>query len=146
MTKIKYINIDSDKCSGCRLCESICSASHADPAYSLVNPARSRIRIFRDEDNDVYIPVLAGPYTDVECLGRNTVMVKGKEYGECSFCRASCPSRDLFREPDTEIPLKCDVCEAVSSEPLCVKWCLSKCLTYAETEEEEEEAAVAKVA
>ncbi len=134
--KVKIINIDADKCSGCRLCESICSAAHADPPFSIVNPARSRIRVVRDESNDVYFPVLAGPYTDVECLGRNTISIKGKEYGECTFCRSACPSRDIFHEPDSEVPLKCDTCEATEGkEPLCVKWCLAKALTYAEREE-----------
>ena len=65
--------------------------------------------------------------------------MKGKEYGECSFCRSSCPSRDLFKEPDADTPLKCDVCEVLDvSEPMCVKWCLSDALTYEEEEVEEE--------
>lgn len=139
MKKIKTIKIDADKCSGCRACEVICSAYHAEPRYSIVNPARSRIRVFWDEGNDVYVPLFAGMYTDVECLGRNVVTIKGKEYGECSFCRCSCPVRDLFKEPDDpDIPLKCDMCgEPPPPEPLCVKWCLSDALTYVEREEED---------
>ena len=65
-----------------------------------------------------------------------------KEYDECAFCRASCPSRDLFKEPDSGLPLKCDMCEG-EDEPLCVKWCMVDALTYEEREEEiEEEAAL----
>jgi benzoyl-CoA reductase subunit BamC len=135
MALIKEIRIDADKCSGCRLCESICSASHEE---SVVNPSRSRIRVFSDQDNDLYFPILAGPFTDVECMGRHTVVIKGKEYGECSFCPASCPSRDIFREPDSDIALKCDMCEQLSPpDPLCVKWCLSDALTYVEREEDD---------
>ena len=119
----------------------ICSAFHAEPQYSIVNPARSRIRVFKDEENDVYVPVIAGVYTDVECVGRDIVVINGKEYGECSFCRSSCPSRDLFKEPDApEIPLKCDMCGEPMPEggPLCVQWCKVDALTYAEREEEED--------
>ena len=138
MKKIKVIKIDDDKCSGCRLCEAICSASHAEPKYSLVNPRLSRIRVFRDEESNIYHPVIAGAYTDVECVGRNTVTIDGKEYSECSFCRCSCPSRSIFKEPDTEIPLKCDMCgEPAPPEPLCVQYCLNDALTYVEREEEE---------
>jgi benzoyl-CoA reductase subunit BamC len=120
----------------------MCSAFHAEPKYSIVNPRRSRIRIFWDEWNDLWVPLLAGEYTEAECLGRTVVKIKGKEYGECSFCRSSCPSRELFKEPDApDIPLKCDMCEEEPPlpEPLCVKWCKSDALTYEEREEEEEE-------
>jgi len=60
------------------------------------------------------------------------------EYDECAFCRASCPSRDLFKEPDSGLPLKCDMCEG-EEEPWCVKWCITDALTYEEREEEVEE-------
>ncbi len=138
-TVIKKIKIDADKCTGCRFCEMICSASHAEPKYGIVNPQRSRIRVFRDEENGLFIPIMAGPYTDVECNGRYSMVIKGKEYGECSFCRASCPSRDLFKEPNKNIPLKCDMCGEPMPKggPLCVRCCLSDALTYVEREEEE---------
>lgn len=136
----KMITIDIDKCNGCRVCEVICSAFHAEPKYSIANPKRSRIRVFSDVENDLYAPILAGQYTDAECNGRNITIINGKEYGECSFCRASCPSRDLFKEPDAQdIPLKCDMCgEPPPPEgPLCMKWCLEKALTYVEIQTEE---------
>ncbi len=78
MKVVKVIKIDADKCSGCRACEAICSAYHAEPKYSIVNPERSRIRIFRDEANDLYVPILAGAYTDAECIGRTTTIIRGK--------------------------------------------------------------------
>lgn len=138
MKKIRTIKVDADKCSGCRSCEVICFAYHAEPRYSIVNPARSRIRVFRDEENDLFVPIIGGPYTEAECNGRSVIVVKGKEYGECSFCRASCPARDLFKEPDSGLPLKCDMCgEPPPPEPLCVKWCLTDALTYIEREEED---------
>ncbi len=139
MKKIRTIKIDTDKCTGCRFCEMICSAFHAEPKYSIVNSQRSRIRVYKDEGKRLFVPIKAGPYTDVECSGRNIIIIKGKEYGECSFCRSSCPSRDLFKEPDSEIPLKCDMCgEPPLPEPLCVKWCLPGALTYHEREEEDD--------
>ncbi len=136
--KIKTIKIDADKCNGCRACEVICSAFHASPQYSSNNPERSRIRVVREPIRDVYLPVYAGEYTAAECMGRDKYVIDGKEYDECNFCRASCPSRTLFKEPDSGLPLKCDLCESDPSltEPLCVKWCITKALTYEEREEE----------
>lgn len=130
---VKTINIDVDKCNGCRACEVICSAFHASPRYSSNNPERSRVRVLRDPIRDVYVPVYAGEYAEAECSGRDRYTINGKEYDECGFCRASCPSRDLFREPDSGLPLKCDMCEG-EEEPLCVKWCLVDALTVSERE------------
>jgi len=136
--KVKTIKVDVDKCNGCRACEMICSAYHAAPKYSGNNPERSRVRVIREPLKDVYVPVYAGEYTPAECLGRDKYIIDGKEYDECAFCRASCPSRDLFKEPDSGLPLKCDMCEG-EDEPLCVKWCIVDALTYEEREEEAEE-------
>jgi len=138
---IKTIKIDADKCNGCRACEVICSAFHATPKYSSNNPARSRIHVIREPLKDVYLPVFAGDYTVAECAGKNKYTIDGKEYNECDFCRASCPSRDVFKEPDSGLPLKCDMCESEppQEKPLCVQWCLNEALLYEEREEEIEE-------
>jgi benzoyl-CoA reductase subunit BamC len=135
---IKTIKIDVDKCNGCRACELICSAIHAAPKYSSNNPARARIRVISEPLKDIYVPVYAGDYTPAECAGRDKYTIDGKEYDECAFCRASCPSREEFKEPDSGLPLKCDMCEG-EEEPLCVKWCLNDALILEEKEEEVEE-------
>ena len=138
---VKTIRVDVDKCNGCRACEVACSAFHAAPKYSSNNPARSRVRVIREPLKDIYVPVYAGEHAKSECMGRGKYTIDGKEYDECAFCRASCPSRDLFKEPDSGLPLKCDMCESdpALSEPLCVQWCLADALVYEEREEEVEE-------
>jgi benzoyl-CoA reductase subunit BamC len=103
---VKEIKVDIDKCTGCRACEMACSAFHAKPKYSSINPARSRIRVVTDELNDEYVPIRAGDYTPSECNGRHIYIINGKQYSECSFCGASCPSRDYFIEPDSGLPLR----------------------------------------
>jgi benzoyl-CoA reductase subunit BamC len=139
MKKVKVIKIDGDKCCGCRACEVICSTSHAMPKYSSTNPERSRIRVLFDPLRNVFVPVIAGPYTEAECNGRYIYTIDGKEYDECGFCRASCPSRKLFKEPDSGLPLKCDMCESEPQGPMCAQWCIAGALTYVEREEEGEE-------
>ena len=135
---VKTIKVDVNKCSGCRACEVICSAVHASPKYSSSNLARSRIKVIHEPLKDIYVPVFAGEYTVAECAGRNSYIIDGKEYDECAFCRASCPSRADFKEPDSGLPLKCDMCEE-EDEPLCVKWCLVDALVYEEREVEVDE-------
>jgi len=138
---VKTIKVDVDKCNGCRACELICSSFHALSKHSSNNPARSRIRVIREPIKDIYVPVYAGEYSAAECMGRDKYTIDGKEYEECAFCRASCPSRDVFKEPDSGLPLKCDMCESdpTLEEPLCVQWCLNDALIYEEREEEVEE-------
>ncbi len=140
---VKRIRINVDLCNGCRGCEVICSAHHATPRYSSANPSRARIRVIRDPLADIYVPVFAGEYTAAECAGRDQYTIDGKEYEECAFCRASCPSRDIFKEPDSGLPLKCDMCETDPSidEPMCVQWCLAGALVYEEREEAKDDAA-----
>lgn len=135
---VKTIRIDVDKCNGCRSCELICSAFHAADKYGTSNPARARIRVIRDPLADIFVPVYAGDYAPAECAGRDLYTIDGKQYEECAFCRASCPSRDVFKEPDSALPLKCDMCEddPPLDEPLCVKWCINDALIYEEREEE----------
>lgn len=139
---VKQIKIDIDKCIGCRSCELVCSASHASPKYSSVNPARSRIRVMVDELKDTYVPVRAGDYTFVECIGRYNYIIDGKGYRECSFCRAACPTRDYFKDPDTGIPVTCDMCESEPDieQPWCVTVCGCGALTYETREEEPDKA------
>lgn len=138
---VKEIRIDLDKCIGCRACEVACSAYHAKPRYSSTNPARSRIRIIFDDLNDIYVPIRAGDYTPAECTGRHTYTINEKLYKECSFCGVACPSRDYFIEPDSGLPLKCDMCESVPplEEPMCVQVCTCDALVYAEREEKVQE-------
>jgi len=136
--KIKTIKVDADKCNGCRGCEIVCSAFHANPKYSDVNPAKSRIQVVSHRLRNIWLPVFAGEYTPAECMGRDQYVIDGKEYDECGFCRAACPSRDMFKEPDSGLPLKCDMCEG-EEKPKCVEWCLNEVLKYEEREEEVDE-------
>jgi benzoyl-CoA reductase subunit BamC len=139
--KVKVIRIDIDKCNGCRACEAACSSFHSEPRYARSNPSRARIRVISDPLRNIYIPVFAGQHAAAECMSRDRYIIGGKEYDECAFCRASCPSREIFREPDSRLPLKCDACESQPplEEPMCVQWCLADALTYEERQEKVQE-------
>ncbi|MEJ2156188.1 MAG: (4Fe-4S)-binding protein [Desulfobacteraceae bacterium] len=139
---VKEIHVDVDKCTGCRACELACSAFHAMPKYSATNPAKARIRVIVDECNDVFVPIRAGYFTAAECAGRCAYTIHGKSYAECGFCKVACPSRVYFFDPDSGLPLKCDMCETdlPLEAPMCVQVCRSDALTYTEREEAGDEA------
>ena len=135
---IKDIKVGLDKCIGCRACEMACSGFHAVPKFSSANPARSRIRVIVEDRKDVYVAIRAGDYVQAECNGRNSYVINGKEYSECCFCTVSCSVRDLFRGPDSGLPLRCDMCadDPTLPEPMCVQVCRCDALTYFEWEED----------
>jgi len=116
------IKIDHTKCSGCKLCEVACALKHTEA----VNLQRSRIKVFVEET--FCLPVIAGPYTEAACNSKGTVLVDGVEVDGCVLCRASCPEKTIYKEPDTFIPLKCDFC-GDPPDPECVKWCAAEALT-----------------
>lgn len=120
------IVIDSEKCTGCCLCEIACSLQHNE---GVINPQRSRIRVFRD--GDLMFPLIAGPNTEAACNSMHIVKINGREYDGCIFCRASCPIKPIFNEPDLGIPLKCDFC-GEPPDPQCVKVCPGDALTFRE--------------
>lgn len=134
--KIKRIKVDLDKCNGCRACEIACAAFHATPKYSSFNPSRSRIRMVIDERNDEWVAIRSTNYNEAECSGRRSYTINGKRYSECSFCGTVCPARKLFKEPDSGLPLMCDMCgEDPEQIPLCVQICSRDALTYSVGEE-----------
>lgn len=133
---VKRIKVDLDQCNGCRSCEIACAAYHAKPRYSNFNPARARIRVHINEQKDEWIAVRSTDYTKAECDARRAYTIKGEEYHDCTFCGTICPSRDIFYEPDSGLPLKCDMCESDPplAEPMCVQICSRNALTYHEEE------------
>lgn len=137
---IKRIKVDLDQCNGCRSCEIACATFHAKPRYSTFNPARARIRVTIDERNDEWVAIRSTDYTKAKCDGRRTYKIKGQEFSDCSFCGTICPTRNLFYEPDSGLPLKCDMCEndPPLKEPMCVQICSRNALTYEEEEIEVE--------
>jgi benzoyl-CoA reductase subunit BamC len=115
------IRIDHTQCCGCKLCEVACSLKHTDG----VNPQRSRIKVYLEET--FCLPVIAGPFTEAGCNSRQEILVHGVEMDGCIGCRASCPEKSVYKEPDTGIPLKCDFC-GDPPDPECVKWCAADAL------------------
>ena len=133
---VKTIKVDLDLCNGCRSCEIAFVAFHAYPKYSNFNPARARIRMHINERNDEWIAIRSTDYSKAECDARRTYKINDREFHDCSFCGTICPSRDIFFEPDSGLPLKCDMCESDPplDEPMCVQICSRNALTYSEKE------------
>ena len=131
----KVLMIDYEKCTGCRLCELVCTVKHD----GISNPMRSLIRVMKWESEGLYIPMSCQQCQDAPCmkacpvkaismnacLGRVEV-----DYDVCIGCRTCvsvCPFGAMsFNTVDRKV-FKCDLCDG---DPQCVRFCEVKALTY----------------
>ncbi len=121
----KIIFIEPDKCTGCRICEMICSFKNCDAFH----PGQSRIKIIKEEELGIDLPVLCLHCQEPVCVDVCPIgaMEKRKDGlvtldpDMCRGCRACmmvCPY-GAVRE-NSEKMIKCDLCDG---DPLCVQWC-----------------------
>lgn len=103
----KIVLIDTSKCTGCRLCETVCSVTNTGK----VNPRQSRIRIVRlDRTDKSYIPVVHRQGLAIPCAAHTK------------------PDLASILEGFTVLA-SCDCCDG---DPECVKSCESGALRYEE--------------
>lgn len=133
MEKILYI--DPEKCSGCRICESVCSLHHE----KVCNPARSRIHIEKWETAGLYIPIVCQQCETPLCQAvcpMHAIRIDEKtgalmiDYDLCVGCRLCvmfCPFGGVNIDTKTRKVLKCDLCDG---EPRCITFCEPKALQY----------------
>ena len=94
----KVLKIDYQKCTGCRLCELVCSVSH----HGVSNPARSRIKVVKWEAEGLYVPVTCQQCEDAPCI-------------------SVCPVKATYRDGETGcVTIDYDICIGCRS---CVTVC-----------------------
>ena len=72
----KILMTDYQKCTGCRLCELVCSVMHE----GVSNPARSRIKVMKWESEGLYVPMSCQQCEDAPCM--NVCPVKAISHDE----------------------------------------------------------------
>ena len=122
-----WILITPDKCSGCRLCEIICSLEHE----GIIWPEASRIRIYE------FIPGINIPHTCVQCPdypcmeacnfdalavdeSTGAILVEEEKCTECGACVLACPGTVPRIPKGKGSVIICDLC---GGNPKCVEIC-----------------------
>ena len=133
----KALYIDYQKCTGCRLCELVCAVSHD----GISNPARSRIRVMKWEDEGLYIPMSCQQCQDAPCLNVCPVKAISRDeemgrvavdYDACIGCRSCvgiCPFGAMNYDPIDKLIFKCDLCDG---DPQCARFCEVKAVDFVE--------------
>lgn len=119
------IRADRKRCTGCRLCEMVCSLFH----LGVMNPERSAIRIDKDDlESSVHRPVVCRQCEDMKCLEGEAVDEKS-EKGTFLWDRGRsrrCPFHALaVFQGDA---YHCDLC---GGRPQCVKVCTTGAIMIA---------------
>lgn len=130
----KIIVSNPERCTGCRLCESVCSFIH----NGRCNPAESRIRILRQEHKGIDVPVSCLQCDDPICANVcpvNAISRNPKTQAmetdpdlcvRCNMCVIACPFGGCLVGPGGEI-LRCDLC---GGDPQCIQLCQTKAIEY----------------
>lgn len=130
--------VSAEKCTGCRICEVVCSARIAGK----FNPSRSAIFVesLLPESNTI------SPFFCVQCEEPICVkacpveaLVKDEKLGiyivdedicnGCGACVEVCPYKGIRLDPVEKFAIKCDLCEG---KPRCVEMCPVKILEMIE--------------
>jgi anaerobic carbon-monoxide dehydrogenase iron sulfur subunit len=135
----KILTVDYQKCTGCRLCELVCSVSHD----GISNPSRSRITVIKWEDIGVYVPMICQQCENAPCESICPVgAIKrdeddgflGVDYNICIGCRScvsACPFGAMAYNKTDKRVFKCDLC---GGKPQCVMFCEEKAIDYVPAE------------
>ncbi len=136
----KVLMIDYEKCTGCRLCELVCSVKHE----GVSNPARSRIKIVKWEWEGRYVPMSCQQCESAPCMSvcpvkaisRNEEMGRVEiDYDVCIGCRmciAICPFGGMSFDTLASKVIKCDFCDG---DPQCVRFCEPEAIQYVDAAE-----------
>jgi Fe-S-cluster-containing hydrogenase component 2 len=140
----KVLMIDPDKCTGCRMCEQVCSVSHE----GTVNPYRSRIRVLKWEMEGGVLPMVCQQCDDPPCLNvcPMSAISKNEESGlvaidydkciGCRMCMFACPFGAMGYDWVDRKVIKCDLCDG---DPQCVRFCDPGAVSFAEKQRSRED-------
>ncbi|UCH37533.1 MAG: 4Fe-4S dicluster domain-containing protein [Candidatus Bathyarchaeota archaeon] len=130
---MKRLHANVEKCSGCRLCELVCSFHHSGQ----FRPSVSRIIVEKRDkygfDFPVFCrqceecpPIAACPNTALKKVKNGAIVVDHEVCINCEACVGVCPHNAIRLNKFSNI-LICDLC---GGTPLCVEKCPTKALEF----------------
>ena len=124
----KVLVVDHAVCTGCRLCEMVCSVKHA----GVSNPSRSRIHIIKWPMEGLELPMLCQQCEDAPCVAicPQDALTRDPELDRvvldydlcigCKMCVTACPFGGMGIDIEARQVIKCDLCDG---DPTCVRFC-----------------------
>jgi Fe-S-cluster-containing hydrogenase component 2 len=116
------IAVNRKKCTGCRLCELVCSLFHLE----IINPEKSAIRIQKDDlDTSMSRPLVCRQCKEMKCLDgedvaqeseRNQFVWSKERAARCPFDGLNIFDEDAYH---------CDLC---GGHPQCIRVCTTEAI------------------
>lgn len=132
----KVMMIDPLRCTGCRECETACSAKHEGMRES----PRTRIQVIASDFHEgFYMPSACQQCTNPPCMAvcpkgaisrdpiLERVMIRQDLCVGCKMCVSACPTGAMGFDPNLGLAYKCDLC---GGDPECVRMCEPGALGY----------------
>jgi len=130
----RKLTVVPERCSGCRICELVCSIKH----FGVNNPKKSAIRVMVVYPHPVIrMPVVCSQCRDPKCRencptgaivrAEGVVYIDEQRCISCGQCVISCPFGSIFTHSDIDTPFKCDLC---GGDPECVNACPKQAILY----------------
>lgn len=129
---------DQSKCTGCRMCEAICSFTREDE----FNPVKARCKIIRSIKKGMLtkVRVSCQQCSEPKCLevcprGAISQTETGVKFVDeklcigCRMCEMACPVGAISVNQEKGVSFKCDLCKDYD-EPNCVKYCYTGAIRY----------------
>lgn len=136
---IKIMVVDHQRCTGCRLCEMVCSVKKE----GVSDPARARIHVIKWEMEGLYVPMfcqhceepLCAAVCPVRAIERDEnsgmVQVDRDRCVGCRSCISACPFGAIGWDENRKRVFRCDLCHG---DPTCVKYCQTKAIEFVDAE------------
>jgi len=120
------VKVNKEKCSGCHLCEMVCSLFH----LGFINVEKSGIRIQKDDlSTSLNLPVLCHQCTEMKCLDGEEVAMK-QERRKFTWNRARAERCPFDALPVLgENAYHCNLC---GGKPRCIKVCTPEAIMLLE--------------
>jgi carbon-monoxide dehydrogenase iron sulfur subunit len=127
--------VDHEKCTGCRLCEMVCSVTHT----GVNNPSRSRIHVIKWPLEGFELPMLCQQCEEAPCIAvcPKDALSRDAHLGRvalnyelcigCKLCVMACPFGGMGIDTDDRRVIKCDLCDG---DPVCASMCYSGALRF----------------
>lgn len=127
----KILLVDAERCTGCEICESVCSMVH-DWEF---NPLNSRIHRIRIEPI-INTSITCVSCTQPDCVGSCPLKAVSKDGASglisidtkicdgCGACTRACPFGAIVVHTKENKAIVCDLCKSTAFDgPQCVEYC-----------------------
>ena len=136
----KFVVSDPEKCTGCRICELVCSATKERG----FNPLLSRIRTVRFGDSLLNMSIACRLCKDPTCVkscprkaltkdeANGVILIDNDRCSGCSWCVEACEFGAIASQLEKDTVAICDLCDG---NPKCVELCPKEALSLKTAEE-----------